>query len=106
MNVPKSETTLAFAAVNFSGKYKQQLGKLRVWDGHTVTTAGAEAYLEVLEGLPGRQGFALAHCGSKDTDGEGPTKIFLLLLFFFVCFILFSCWCCCFNYFLSLILFF
>ena len=47
-----------------------------------MPTAGPETYLEVLEGLLGRHGLALAHYGSKDTDRGGPRKIFLLLLFF------------------------
>ena len=51
-----------------------------------MLTAGPENYPEVLEGLLGRRGLALAHCGSKDTDRVGPRKIFFLLLFF-LCFV-------------------
>ena len=48
-----------------------------------MPTAGPETYLEVLEGLLGRQGLALANFTSKDTERGGPRKIFLLLLFFY-----------------------
>ena len=78
---------------------------------------GPEIYPEVLKGVLGRLGMAVAHCGRKSTnsiaaaqlyltlvtpwtaacqaslstDSRGPRKILLLLLFFFVCVILFSC---------------
>ena len=100
MSVPTSETSLAFTAVDFGGKYMQELGQVRVWAGPTVPTEGLDTCLEVLEGLLGRQGLALAHCGSKETDRGVHRKIFLLLLFLF-CFILFSCWGFCFyNFFI------
>ena len=40
---------------------------------------GPETYLEVLEGLLGRQGLALAQRGGKDTESRGLRKILLLL---------------------------
>ena len=50
---------------------------------------GSESYLEALEGLLGRWGLVLAHCGSKGTDRGGPRKIFLLpLLLSFILFLL------------------
>ena len=82
MSAPITETGLALVAVDFGGKYTQELGQVRVWAGPIVPTAGPETYLEVLEGLLERQGWAVAHCGGKDTDSRDPRKIFLLLLFF------------------------
>ena len=35
---------------------------------------------------PGRWGLAVVHCGGRNTDGRGPRKILLLLLFLFVSF--------------------
>ena len=46
-----------------------------------MPTADPETYLEVLEGLLGRQGLVLAPCRRKDTDRGSSRKIFLLLLF-------------------------
>ena len=51
-----------------------------------MPTADPETYLEVLEGLLGRQGLALAPCRRKDTDRGSSRKIFLLLLFCFALF--------------------
>ena len=65
-------------------KYTQELDQLRVWSGPTVPTSGPDTYLE---GLLGRQGLAMTHCGSMDTDSRGPRKI-LLLQFFLFCFAL------------------
>ena len=79
-----------------------ELGKVRVWDGSTVSTADTENYLEVLESLLRMWGLALVHCGSKNTDRRGYRKILLLLFFVYVCFILLICCCYCF-YFLSFI---
>ena len=95
---------LPFAAVE--GKYMWESGQVRVWAGPTVPTAGPETSLEVLEGLLGRQGLALAYCGSKDTDREASGKYSCYHYSFFLCFILFSSWCCCFYYFLSFIFIF
>ena len=73
---------LALAAVEFGGKYIQELGQVIVWAGPAVPKAGPKTYLEVLEGLLERKGLAVAHCGSKDTDRGDPRKIFLLPLFY------------------------
>ena len=102
MSVSTFETSLAFEALDSGDKYTQDLGQVRVCAGSTVPTAGPETYLEVLEGLLRRRGLALGHCGSKDTDRGGPRRIFLVLTLFF-CFVLLSCWCCCFYYILSFI---
>ena len=51
-----------------------------------MPTADPESYIEVLEGLLGRQGLALAPCRRKDTDRGSSRKIFLLLLFCFALF--------------------
>ena len=48
-----------------------------------MPTADPESYIEVLEGLLGRQGLALATCRRKDTDRGSSRKMFLLLLFGF-----------------------
>ena len=85
-SVPTTEMGLALAAVHFGGKNTRELGQVRVWAGPTGPTAGPETCLEVLEGLRGRRGLVVAHCGSKDTDRGGPRKIFLLLWFFFCLF--------------------
>ena len=74
------ETGLTLTAVDFGGKYTWDSGQVRASAGPTVLTADPATYLEVLEGLLGRQGLALAHCGGNDTDRGGPRKIFLLLL--------------------------
>lgn len=61
-------------AMDFGSKYTQELGQVRVWAAHTVLSIGSESYLEILEGLLGRWGLVLAHCGSKSTDRGGPGK--------------------------------
>ena len=43
----------------------QELGQVRV---RAAPTAGPETYLEVLEGLLGRQRLAVTHSGGKDID--------------------------------------
>ena len=58
--------------MNFGGKYKQELGHVRVLAGPTVPTESPETYLEVFKGLLGRWRLAMSHCGDKDTDSGGP----------------------------------
>ena len=48
-----------------------------------MPTVGPETYLEVLEGLQGRQGLAVAHCGDKDTDSRGPREFLNLFIYYF-----------------------
>ena len=52
-----------------------------MWDLGQVRVP-TEIYPEALEGLLGRWELDMAHCGSKDTDSEGPGKTSLLPLFF------------------------
>ena len=49
----------------YGGKYMQELGQVGV---RAAPTAGPETYLEVLEGLLGRQRLAVTHSGGKDID--------------------------------------
>ena len=63
----------------------QELGQARAGAAATVPAVGPETSLEVLEGLLGRWGLTVAHCGSKNTDRGGTRKI--LLLQFFGCFL-------------------
>lgn len=74
MSAPVTDTGLALAVVDFAGIYIEELGQVRVWAAPTVDTAGPETYLELLEGLPGRQGLAGAYRGGKDTDRRGPRE--------------------------------
>ena len=83
-SAPTTETGLALEAVDLGDKGTKEFDHISIWAAPTVPTVGPETYLEVLEGLLGRQGMAVTHCGGKDTDSRGPQKIFFVSFYFVV----------------------
>ena len=88
MSVPTNEMGLAFATVDFGtitcGSWARSESEL----AHSAHSRSRDL-LEVLEGFLWRQGLALAHCGSKDTDRRRPQEnIFItIILFCLFCFV-------------------
>ena len=82
MNVPTIETGLAFAAVEFRGKYTWESGQIRVWAGPTVPTVGPETPPKGIGRPPGEAGIGSVSLWEKGHWLKRPRKISLLLLFF------------------------
>lgn len=57
----------------YGGKYKQELGQVRVWTAPVVLKVGTETYVEVSEGLLGRQRLAMAR--TLATEGQGHWQL-------------------------------
>ena len=75
---PTEEKAVALADMHFGGKNTRQYDHIRVW---AVPTAGPESS-PVLEGILGRQRWAVTHSKQKNTGRWYLKKTFIIILLF------------------------
>lgn len=85
MSVPTSESSLVLAAVDFGSKYMWKMDQ----PGHSLSwpQSAHSGSRDPPPGIGWPPGEVLGCCGSRDTDRGGLRIVFLLLCFFFVCFV-------------------